>query len=218
MNSVFLSNLRYLDNVHTIYDIGAHHGSWTGQMSKYLPQTEFVMFEAYPEHTNIMAPEHFKYLKAPLYKEDDVEIDFYINTQTHHTTGNSFYKENTQVYDEGACIKLKTKKLDTAIAENSLLLPDAIKIDTQGAEYDILLGATEALKYAKLVMCEMSIYPYNKDGAKFSEVNDFLHEAGFVPVGIEEFHWNSNVLLQIDTVYLKREVNEKFFPRSQFLK
>lgn len=218
MSSVFLSSMRYLDNVNTIYDIGAHHGSWSGEMSKHLPQTEFVMFEAYPEHTNIHAPQKFKYLKVPLYKEDDVELDFFINTQTHHTTGNSFYQENTQVYDNGVSIKLKTKKLDTMIVENNLALPDAIKIDTQGAEYDILLGATEALKHAKIVMCEMSIYPYNKDGAKFSDVNDFLHNVGFVPVGIEEFHWNANVLLQIDTVYLKREVNEKHFPQSRFLR
>lgn len=218
MNSLFAKILDLSGNHKTIYDIGAHHGTWTRDMSSIFPNAEFVMFEAFPEHSNIHAPQKFKYIQVPLYKEDNQELSFYVNTQTHHTTGNSFYKENTQVYDNGSHITLKTKKLDTVIIEQNLPQPDALKIDTQGAELDILLGATNALKNVNVVMCELSVYPYNAGGAKFSGVNDFLIENGFVPVGIEEFHWNANVLLQVDMVYLRREINEKHFPQSRFLR
>lgn len=218
MNSLFAKILDLSGNHKTIYDIGAHQGTWTRDMSSIFPNAEFVMFEAFPEHSNIHAPQKFKYIQVPLYKEDNQELSFYVNTQTHHTTGNSFYKENTQVYDNGSHITLKTKKLDTVIIEQNLPQPDALKIDTQGAELDILLGATNALKNVNVVMCELSVYPYNAGGAKFSGVNDFLIENGFVPVGIEEFHWNANVLLQVDMVYLRREINEKHFPQSRFLR
>lgn len=218
MNNVLSKIIDLVGGCYTIYDIGAHEGSWTRDMSSMFPNIEFVMFEAFPEHSNIHAPQKFQYINVPLHKEDDMELSFYINTQTHHTTGNSFYKENTAIYNNGSHITLKTKKLDTVISEQNLPQPDVLKIDTQGAELDILLGTTNALRNVKVVMCELSIYPYNAGGAKFSDVNDFLIENGFVPVGIEEFHWNANVLLQVDMVYLRREINEKHFPHCRFLK
>lgn len=213
-----LDNIKYIKDCKTIYDIGAHVGKWTQMMSANLKKTNFVMFDAYPEHKNLHAPARFPYFNVALYKEDDAELKFFVNKKSHHTTGNSFYKENTTNYNEDDFINVKTKKLDTIISEQNLDLPDVIKLDTQGAELDILLGATEALKYAKIVQCEMSIYPYNKDGVKFSAVNDYLIDQGFLPIGFEDINYSANVLLQVDMVYMKRSLNELYFPFSKNLK
>lgn len=213
-----LDNIKFIETCDVIYDIGAHIGKWTEMMSTRLPNTEFVMFEAFPEHKNLHAPEKFQYLNIPLHKEDNIELKFFINKKSRHTTGNSFYRENTENYNDDDFITLKTKKLDTVISEHNLKLPDVIKLDTQGAELDVLLGASNALKYAKIVLCEMSIYPYNKDGVKFSSVNDYLIDQGFLPIGFEDINYSANVLLQVDMIYIKRALNEKYFPFSKNLK
>lgn len=198
-----------------IYDIGANKGKWSDLYRRKFPNATLYSFEANPKLNPKSAHKNFN---VALYHTDNMELDFYVNTMTHHTTGNSFYKENTKQYDNESSIKLKTKKLDTLVMEEDLKLPDALKIDTQGAELDILKGASKCVENAKVIMTEMSLYEYNRNGASFDEVNTFLRKADFVPIAIEEQHWFSNILLQLDIVYIKRTENLKYFPNAKDLR
>ena len=51
--------------------------------------------------------------------------------------------------------KLKIKKLDTIIDKKEELGKIGIKIDTEGFELDVILGASETLKYSKFVIAEV---------------------------------------------------------------
>jgi FkbM family methyltransferase len=222
--SKLIKQINQIRNCRTIYDIGANEGKWTKIMSEQLNYnknlnelTDFIMFDAFPDMKNKYAPKYFRFFNTPLYKEDNIELDFFVNDTSRHTTGNSFYQENTEGYENANSIKVNSKKLDTVITELQLEYPDVIKIDTQGAELDVLLGATEAIKHAKIIMCELSIYPYNRNGASFSEVNDFLIANNFLPTDIEEYHYTSNVLIQIDMIYVKRSVNQLHYPNTKNL-
>ena len=195
-----------------IYDIGSNKGYWTDAMKNKINEGSniFYGFEANPNLLGSRKAE--KNFNVPLYHSDDMILKFYLNTKSNHTEGNSFYKEKTVNYEDEATIVLKTKKLDTLIEEEKIQLPDLIKIDTQGAELDILKGGENAVNNAKIVMTELSVYSYNQDGAKFSDVNDWLLARDFLPIAIEEYHWYANVLLQMDLVYMKREELSKHFP------
>ena len=51
--------------------------------------------------------------------------------------------------------KLKIKKLDTVINDKQSLGKIGIKIDTEGYELDVILGASETLKFTKFVIAEV---------------------------------------------------------------
>jgi FkbM family methyltransferase len=57
--------------------------------------------------------------------------------------------------------------------------PDFIKIDTQGAELDILKGATESLKGCTCVEVEVEFEEGYVDQPLFNDVNTFLLDQGF---------------------------------------
>ena len=51
--------------------------------------------------------------------------------------------------------KLKIQKLDTILNDKQKLGRIGIKIDVEGFELDVILGATETLKYTKFVIAEV---------------------------------------------------------------
>ncbi|MFM1837170.1 MAG: hypothetical protein RLZZ327_44 [Actinomycetota bacterium] len=55
---------------------------------------------------------------------------------------------------------------------------DGIKLDVQGAEYDVLLGATETLKHTLLVESEVEFVPLYINQPLFSDVTRHLAQAG----------------------------------------
>lgn len=58
--------------------------------------------------------------------------------------------------------------------------PDLLKIDVQGAELDVLRGASRALARAVVVECEVEFVPVYKGQPLFGALQVFLHERGFL--------------------------------------
>jgi FkbM family methyltransferase len=74
--------------------------------------------------------------------------------------------------------------LDTALQERNVQL-DAIKIDVQGGELDILKGAANALKTSILTAeIEVSFIDRYKDQARFWDINAFMESMGFALMDI----------------------------------
>jgi len=127
-------------------------------------------------------------------------------------TGDSYYPELDNLGDTSNFKTLTSTTLDTFLLENpDLDRPDFIKIDTQGAELDILKGASNTLATTKLVLLELPIIPYNLGAPSLSDAVNFMIRANFVPVYLTEIHKLREVLVQIDIAFLKREVFENAF-------
>jgi len=78
---------------------------------------------------------------------------------------------------------METRKVDTvsmdSIAEK-IPIPDFISVDTQGSEYDILVGAKGLLKSNVIaVMAETVFHPINGSGIIFGDLVKFMSEQGF---------------------------------------
>ena len=79
---------------------------------------------------------------------------------------------------------LKTRVLRTTTLDNLARLkhvppPDFLKIDTQGTELQILVGARTMLKKVSLVEIEVEFEPIYRGQSLFHHVNDFMLKAGF---------------------------------------
>lgn len=121
------------------------------------------------------------------------------------------YKEVGEIYKNVIPQSVKTRTLDSLIQEHRLPQPDFIKLDTQGAELDILKGSKRALELTKLLVIELPVVVYNEKSPTMSEVLDYLDQANFIPIGITEIHIRKKVLIQVDIAFINNREFELIF-------
>ena len=80
-------------------------------------------------------------------------------------------------------MKLKTSKLDTIINKEKINVEkyDFWVLDLQGAELLALKGAYESIKLCKFMYIEISKEDIYKNGANWTELNEFLSKNDFLP-------------------------------------
>jgi FkbM family methyltransferase len=186
-----------------IIDAGALYGQWTENVKAIFPEAAFIMIEpqiAQKKHLDLII-DRFNNVSMELSLLGDVEkdgVDFY-----EMGTGSSIYQENSDHQREKVSLKMET--LD-ALIEKKYQMPSNcfIKLDVQGAEIDVLRGATELLKKTEFILLEISILNYNYKAPQFTDVIIFLKEIGFVLFDIcDERRMKNDVLYQIDMIFVK---------------
>ena len=89
-------------------------------------------------------------------------------------------------------------------------LPDNafLKIDTQGYERQVLMGATKSLRRLKGVLLELPIVQLYQDNWSLQEALTFMRQAGFVPAQIHPVTYHPNdamSLVEVDCVFRPRD-------------
>lgn len=167
-----------------VYDIGACVLHWTREAVNVWPGAMYFAFEAMEESAPVF--EHYKvpYYCGVLSSEDDKELTFYANTT--HPGGNSYYKENPKINENAdshfgpETARLVTAmSLDTVVQRSGFPLPDMIKMDVQGAELDILKGASVCLANCTDVILELQKVEYNEGAPLRDEVILYMGLMGF---------------------------------------
>lgn len=73
---------------------------------------------------------------------------------------------------------VETARLDDYLKARGLPSPDWVKIDTEGAEINILRGATEVLKSAATIVCELHPYAWEEFGTSYDELLSLARGCG----------------------------------------
>ena len=159
------------------YDIGAAVLHWTRHAERIWSGTQVILFDAF-EPVEMFYKTH-KYNIGLLSDKDNVDMKFYQNDLLFG--GNSYYKEyDNSIFPESNYIIKKSKTLDTIVKEKGFPLPDLIKIDVQGAELDVLKGATNTLLNCKYLIVELQDINYNK-GAPLAPITiKYLEDNGWI--------------------------------------
>jgi FkbM family methyltransferase len=71
-----------------------------------------------------------------------------------------------------------TARLDDYLKLNNLGPVDWVKIDTEGAEINILRAARDLLRSAAVIVCELHPYAWNELGTSYEELLGLVKEAG----------------------------------------
>ena len=79
-------------------------------------------------------------------------------------------------------IKVQAVSLDDFCRNNEIAGPDLIWMDVQGAELDVLRGASSVLSHTKIIMTEAGIKPYYDGHSLYTDINEFLTSRGFVEI------------------------------------
>jgi FkbM family methyltransferase len=142
-----------------------------------------IAFEAMPESEFLFQESNMKYHIGVL-SDCEKTVNFYKNVE--HPGGNSYYKENEEVnpntihyFNESHRCELKTVTLDSVIKQKGYPYADLIKMDVQGAELDVLRGATDAIAHCNDLILELQCVEYNKGAPLRESVIEYLQSIGF---------------------------------------
>ena len=175
-----------LDNVENpgFVDIGANIGLISIYMLKKIPKIKIYAFEPSP-HQNMLFEKTIKenYLedKIKLFKvalgEEDGEATFFAHNSA-NCSGDGF--KDTGRGGNTKEIKVETTSLDSWCNKNNSPKIDLIKIDTEGAELYILMGAKEAIiKNSPIIFFEMQEVNYKVYGYNWVDILNFFNTVGY---------------------------------------
>lgn len=173
-----------------IIDVGASKNFKKESVVSYNEQDEFYMFEPHPtmfkELVDIYAGKSNVHLwNFALYSEKGT-AEFFM---TRKEMCSSLLQPNIEqehikkrwdkVFDYKV-ITVPTFTLDSILGH--LPYVDLLKLDTQGSEYDILLGSTKVLSNTYKVVVEVEFVEWYKDQKLSSDIENLLTSRGFKKV------------------------------------
>lgn len=160
-----------------IVDIGAYQGWWSETARAVFPDAAITMVEPLPERSDQLSSVanriHAHYCQALCGPKDDQLLSFHLGS-----IGSSIYKPKR--FTATQTIALKTVTLDSLLIRRGLPMPDLLKIDVQGAEEDVLNGASNALMHAEVVILELSIVNSYSNGLLAGDMIDLMKFKGFL--------------------------------------
>lgn len=190
--------------IKTIYDIGCLNGADSFLLSE-LFGCKVVGFEGLPENFN-------KFLIG----KDTEEVSFYETIIRNYDGKTHFFqKEQNGIHSifeqnlsktKDVLVELDCTRMDTFITTNSLVMPDLVKIDVEGATLEALESFGELLKEIRILQIETEEVEYFNGQTLEPEVMNYVENMGFYPI----FKSSSINVKQNDYILL----NNKFYPKE----
>lgn len=199
-------NLKFVPR--TILDIGAYEGYWSRGIKEIFPSCIPFMIEGDKNKEKILNNIGFPYEIALV--ADRVKNVTFHKTNSTYTTGNSIYRECTNIFADANpnyyTVEEKTRTLDEIVQTKGLTNIDLIKIDVQGAEKDVILGGIKTVLSSKVVILEISLIEYNRDAPQVLEMITFMDQLGFKLYDIIDFHYHlmNSSLFQFDAMFVHK--------------
>ena len=184
-------------------DVGAHFGETYEEIIKVYPGAKVISFEANPACEKILQQKKLKYsicLLGDTYKE---KVPFFVNPNDITSTGCSLYQENTIHFKNAYTIDVPMYRLDEKVNINGKGKV-FLKIDVQGAELDVLNGATKLFPLLNWIYLEVSFVEYNKGSPLVTDVLKYLFDKNYKLSDIEENLYSNNLLLQSNFLFEKQ--------------
>lgn len=215
----FFAHLRSLSFVpETVVDVGVGNG--TPSLYNSNPHADLYLIEAVPDTKGTVQKIALQ-LKANFFNvaagASSGEIEFFVHDDT---TGSSMYRQLEGATLDGTVVKIPVRPLDDLLPER-INRPCVLKVDTQGAELEVLKGASRLLKDVDIAILEVSMHQFREGSPEIGDVIAAMAERGFVIYEILEGHYRSldNALAQVDVVFVPENSvlrsHKEFFSQEQ---
>lgn len=212
-----LAKVLKLCEVNLIFDIGANEGQFAKGVREHGYSGEIVSFEPLSSaRKNLLAiasidPAWQLHERCAL-GDQDGEIEIHIAGNSVSSSVLPMLESHSSAAVGSAYIgaeRVPIAKLDSVsgqyIGLGSFLF---IKIDTQGFEWHVLNGASETLRHARGILCELSLVPLYEGQRLWQEMIDRLESEGFMLWALQKGFTDprSGQTLQMDGIFLRRDV------------
>ncbi len=139
---------RYLQRDSNCIDIGAHRGTILAEIIDLAPDGRHFAFEPIPQHSNYLASSFPKVQVHQIALDNIKRQTEFVHDRSHPTR--SSFKQPLTANEEIETIMVQTDLVDNIIPPT---LPiHFIKIDVEGAEYQVLQGAVNTIRAHKPVI------------------------------------------------------------------
>ena len=149
--------LESLPEIDTLIDIGVGPDG-TEDLYRVFKNAKLILIDPIDEakeYANKLSNDRkVVFIQSALGKDDDVEKNLKLQKERGYTSFLEISPINMKD-DYTEIKKLKISKLDTLLNNKNKLGRIGIKIDVEGYELDVLLGAKETLKFTKFVIAEV---------------------------------------------------------------
>lgn len=177
--------------VRSVLDIGAHRGEFSSAIRVYLPDVSITAFEPLPDCCEALVA---RMSGRGRFAAHCVALAAGEGETTFHRS--SFSKASSLLsmdarherefpWSSGSeALSVQVRPLDSYAGELDLAPRCLMKIDVQGAELQVLKGATRTLEAIDYVLVETSFVKLYEGQANFADVYDMLSVRGFQFAGI----------------------------------
>lgn len=213
-----IENIIDFNGIKNIIDVGAAHGYESKNLARVFTSARVWAFEPTDEHYRHCL-EHFASLDEDLRRRISIEnlalndadgaITFY-PVDTARSVGNNtgmaskFRLIDPNVFRHELSIQREVTVdavcLNTWCVRNSVK-PDIIWMDAQGAELDILRGASEILDSVKVIMTEAALKPYYHGHTLKVDIDAYLAQHGFAELVSAR---KTGHEYEVDAIYVKK--------------
>lgn len=167
-------------NLKLVIDIGANTGLWSRHFLNCAKPEKLISYEPVPhvfkELETILRPHPFAEARCIALGNSQGKRTFYV---TKDTTGasllppkaemNELVKGNWDVQEEINC---EADTLDNQL--NGLPTVDLLKIDVQGAEIEVLKGATNTLTRTRYLLVEFNYMDQYEGGSSLTDLHEYI--------------------------------------------
>lgn len=200
--------------IRVILDVGAHTGESALHFHGILPEARIISFEPI---RRCFLEMRSRFQGQSFHQAYNYAIGAATGTGTMHRSGyspsssllpmGSLHKDAYPFSADGTAETIEVRRLDSLAPGLSLEKEVLLKIDTQGYEKQVLLGARDLLEEVKLVIVETSFEELYRSQPRFPEIYRLLSEAGFEYCGSwDQFHHpRDGRPLQQDGIFMRRE-------------
>jgi FkbM family methyltransferase len=210
-----LLHLRWLGfEPSTIYDIGASNTIWSVVAHAVFPEARLELFEPLAEisdaylHQKRTHQAVREFLEAAEFQMHPIALgNENAECIFNHFAGDSGSTslDMGHVSPSAKQIKVPMRRLDDHVSSQKLVLPDLIKMDTQGAEQQIMEGGPVSFAHASVVFVECWLTKgYGQKTPLMTSLANMLSELDFNLFGLgDEFRSPEGIPQTRDAVFVK---------------
>jgi len=186
----------------TVIDVGAAFGDWAELAGRLFPEARVLLVEPLSE----FAP----FLEMRMRHLADATV-------IAAAAGRERGLARLHVHDDLVGTSLRTEPglgtadrevtvltIDTLVDEHSAEGPFVVKLDVQGAELDVLGGASSTLSNTVLVQLETLFFPFYDGAPELADVVAYMRSAGFVVYDVVDLGYRplDGALAQADLLFV----------------
>jgi FkbM family methyltransferase len=173
-----------------LIDVGANQGDWTAAALKVLPSARVIALEPAADSLQRLTQRFGMDPRVTLIgvaaSSRNGHAEFHVTGHSHNSSLHE-PRDMSSDYDSGwekqSTVSVATATLDSLLKDES---PSLLKIDVQGAELEVLEGASEILVRTSAVLLEVTTRSHYVGDASFSTLHDAMSGSGFALANLSE--------------------------------
>jgi FkbM family methyltransferase len=161
----------------TVLDVGVGEGTF--DLYEVFPEATHVLVEPLSEFQEAIAAiqESYRALYVPAAAGARAgRMEIFVKP---HLEGSSAFLEQAGGSVLGAARQVNVVALDDVVAEHHLQGPFLLKVDVEGAELQVLAGASKVLEEAEVVILEVTFLPKLQGAPAFADIFRGMDQLGF---------------------------------------